>query len=53
MDENGRGATIISSILRHDRKVTSYKIALVRSINDVALSFPDFASPGQDVAIPL
>ena len=53
MDENGRGATIISSILRHDRKVTSYKIALVRAINDVALSFPDLASPGQDVAIPL
>ncbi len=53
MDENGCGATIISSILRHDRKVTSYKIALVRAINDVALSFPDLASPGQDVAIPL
>nr|MBA3470135.1 hypothetical protein [Herpetosiphonaceae bacterium] len=53
MDENGRGATIISSILRHDRKVTSYKIALVRAINDVALSFPDLAGAGQDVAIPL
>jgi hypothetical protein len=31
----------ISAILKHDRKVNSYKIALVRSINDVVLAFPD------------
>lgn len=48
----------ISSILKHDRKVNSYKIALVRAINDVVLNFPDLASPdlataGQDVAVPL
>lgn len=44
---------VISTILRHDAKVTSYKIALLRAINDVVLSFPDLKSYGQDVAIPL
>ena len=53
MDESRHGATIISSILRQDRKVTSYKIALVRAINDVALAFPDLATTRQAVAIPL
>jgi hypothetical protein len=46
------GSTI-SAILRHDSKVTSYKIALLRAINDVVLSFPDLASGEQAVAIPL
>lgn len=32
---------LLSTILRHDTKQTSYKIALLRSINDVVLSFPD------------
>jgi hypothetical protein len=44
---------IISTILRHDRKVTSYKIALLRSINDVVLSFPDLRNLYRDVAVPL
>ena len=44
---------VISTILRHDRKQNSYKIALLRSIGDVALSFPDFQQPGMDVAVPL
>ena len=44
---------IITSILKHDRKVNSYKIALVRAINDVALNFPDLAAAGQSVAVPL
>ncbi|NJM00769.1 MAG: hypothetical protein HC924_19315 [Synechococcaceae cyanobacterium SM2_3_2] len=43
--------TIISTILKHDSKVTSYKIALLRAINDGLLSFPDLGS--RDVAIPL
>jgi hypothetical protein len=29
-------SNIISAILRHDKKITSYKIALLRAINDVA-----------------
>lgn len=44
---------IISTILKHDRKVTSYKIALLRAINDVVLSYPDLRSYRQDVAVPL
>lgn len=44
---------IISTILKHDSKVTSYKIALLRAINDVVLSFPDMRSHHQDVAVPL
>ena len=45
--------TIISTILKHDKKVTSYKFALLRAINDVALNFPDLRNFGQDVAVPL
>ena len=44
---------LISSILKHDTKQNSYKIALLRSINDVVLAYPDMLSHGQDVAIPL
>jgi len=44
---------IIATILRHDSKVTSYKIALLRSINDVVTSFPDVRTYQQDVAVPL
>lgn len=44
---------VISTILKHDAKVTSYKIALLRAINDVVLSFPDLRTEHQDVAIPL
>lgn len=43
----------ISAVLRHDDKQTSYKIALLRAINDVALAFPDMHTLGRDVAIPL
>ena len=44
---------VISTILKHDAKVTSYKIALLRAINDVALSFPDLRNYQTDIAIPL
>lgn len=43
---------LLSTILRHDRKQNSYKIALVRAINDVVLNYP-FVSSSKDVAIPL
>src|SRR4028118_1848337 len=45
--------TIISTILKHDKKDTSYKFALLRAINDVALNFPDLRNFGQDAAVPL
>jgi hypothetical protein len=44
---------IIGSILKHDRKQNTYKFALLRAINDVALSFPDMHNSGRDVVIPL
>ncbi|CAD5988506.1 hypothetical protein PCC9214_05397 (plasmid) [Planktothrix tepida] len=44
---------VISSILKHDAKITSYKIALLRAINDVVLNFPDLQLYQRDVAIPL
>lgn len=43
----------ISTILKHDRKVTSYKIALLRAINDVVLNFPDIHKLHKDIAIPI
>lgn len=43
----------ISSILRHDRKQNTYKIALVRAINDVVTGFPDLTVARRDVAVPL
>jgi hypothetical protein len=47
------GSRLISTILRHDAKQTSYKIALIRALNDVALAYPLNPSPGTGVAIPL
>jgi hypothetical protein len=44
---------VISTILKHDAKVTSYKLALLRSINDVVLSYPDVLARGSAVAVPL
>jgi hypothetical protein len=32
---------VIATILRHDNKVTSYKVALLRSINYIVTAFPD------------
>ncbi len=43
----------ISTILKHDTKVTSYKIALLRAINDVVLTYPDLRTYQSDVAVPL
>lgn len=43
---------LISTILKHDAKQTSYKIALLRAINDVALSYPDLRHSTRDIAIP-
>ncbi|MEO8286530.1 MAG: HNH endonuclease domain-containing protein [Chloroflexota bacterium] len=46
-------AKVISTILKHDSKVTTYKIGLLRAINDVVLAFPDLIVAGGDVAVPL
>lgn len=47
------GHRLISTILRHDAKQTSYKIALLRAINDIALSYPDLREQDRDIAIPV
>jgi hypothetical protein len=44
---------IISTILKHDRKINSYKIALLRSLNDIVYSFPDVADSKKPIAVPL
>src|SRR5512139_628399 len=46
-------STVIATILRHDKKVASYKIALIRSISDVALSYANIGETVSAVAIPL
>lgn len=46
-------ATIISTILKHDRKINTYKFALIRSINSVVLSFLDLKLEQDAVAVPL
>ena len=44
---------VISTILLHDRKVNSYKIALLRALNDVVLAYPDLRHADQPIAVPL
>lgn len=44
---------VISTILKHDSKTTSYKIALLRAINDVVLTYPDLRTYQLPVAVPL
>ncbi|WP_426491290.1 HNH endonuclease domain-containing protein [Hymenobacter sp. 102] len=47
------GEQAIATILKHDKKTNSYKIALLRAINDLALLYPDLARANQPVAVPL
>ena len=46
-------AQAVGSILRFDKKVNSYKLALIRALNDVVLSYPDLSGTGLDVCVPL
>jgi len=47
------GEQLIATILKHDTKTTSYKLALVRALGDLVLSVPDAAPRTQAVALPL
>lgn len=47
------GDQAIATILKHDNKTTSYKIALLRALNDLVLSYPGLAQHEQPVAVPL
>ena len=49
----GNSSNVLSTILKHDNKLTSYKIALLRAINDLVLAFPNVGQVGRDVAVPL
>lgn len=51
--ESQTGGHIISTILRHDAKQNSYKIALIRAIANIATAYPEFGDSGRSVAIPL
>ena len=44
---------VISTILKHDSKTASYKIALLRAINDVVLTYSDLRTFQLPVAVPL
>lgn len=44
---------VLSTILRHDAKTTSYKIALLRALGDIALAYPQMEASHLPVAIPV
>lgn len=47
------GEQLIATILKHDSKTTSYKLALLRALNDLVLTHPGLGAPAGDVAVPL
>lgn len=44
---------LIQGILRHDRRLNTYKLALIRALNDIALNFAALQGHGHGVAVPL
>jgi hypothetical protein len=48
-----KASSLIATILRHDRKTASYKIALIRSLNDLVLGYPSVGEAAAVVAVPL
>jgi hypothetical protein len=44
---------LIANILRQDSRTASYKLALIRSLGDVALGFPHTSDTNAKIAIPL
>lgn len=44
---------LIQGILRHDRKLNTFKLALIRALNDTALNFAALQGRGEGIAIPL
>lgn len=45
------GREVLATLLRHEAKTNTYKFALIRALNDLALEFPWL--PDQDVIVPL
>lgn len=44
---------LIQSILRHDKKLNTFKLALIRALNDTALNFAAVRGKGHGIAVPL
>ncbi|KEF34341.1 hypothetical protein RDMS_08050 [Deinococcus sp. RL] len=44
---------LIQGILRHDKKLNTFKMALIRALNDTALNFAALRGKGEGVAVPL
>ncbi|GAB3840291.1 HNH endonuclease domain-containing protein [Hymenobacter jeollabukensis] len=53
MFDESTGEHALATVLKYDTKTTSYKIALLRAINDLVLAYPDLTATGRDIAIPL
>ena len=47
------GEQLIATILKHDTKTTSYKLALLRGLNDIVLTHPELNASAGPVAVPL
>jgi hypothetical protein len=47
------GEQVLATILKHESKTTSYKLALLRAINDLVLAYPGVVRHNQGVAVPL
>ncbi|CAM4416206.1 hypothetical protein [Deinococcus marmoris] len=44
---------LIQGIVRHDKKLNTFKLALIRALNDTALNFAALCGQGAGVAVPL
>lgn len=53
MQGSGAAVKTIQKVLKHDRKTNNYKIALVRALNDLALTYAGVQGKGAGVAVPL
>lgn len=44
---------IIQKVLKYDKKINNYKIALIRALNDIALTYAGVQGKGSGIAVPL
>lgn len=44
---------LVQGIVRHDRKLNTFKLALIRAVNDTALNFAALGGQGAGIAVPL
>lgn len=44
---------LIQGVLRHDKKLNTFKLALIRALNDTALNFAAIQGGGEGIAVPL